>query len=146
MCIFMHTQTCMHVYTHSHPDTELWKNPLPLFPIITTELIHPWFWLTWNLTEGLSHSAQICFQVPKDFRHNQPKPRQTSVPNLEMLRNNAAPSRNNSDLPQGRLLGSLDWAPISLHRAGGIISCGPTHKTTYLPGGVEREWWWWKGW
>lgn len=103
---------CVHLYTHrhawmfintvTHTQRTVLENSLPLFPIISTELIHPRLCLTWNLTEDLGHSVQICFHVPKNFKPNQPKPLQALIPNLEILRNSAAPSRNNLDLHHGK--------------------------------------------
>lgn len=107
LCSYKERQVCVYIYAHTDMHGCLYsqrivlENPLPLFLIITTELIHPQLWLTWTFTEDLGHSVPICFHVPKNFIPNQTKPHQASIPNLEILRDSAALSRNNSDLPHG---------------------------------------------
>lgn len=89
VCVYIYTHTDKHscLYTVTHTQNCAGKPP-PSFSYHHYWTIHPWFWVTWNLT--------------KDLGHNQPKLRQASIANLEMLKNNAAPSRNNLDLPHGK--------------------------------------------
>lgn len=78
VCVCVHLYTHRHAWMFIHTDTHtqrtVLENPLPLSPIIITELIHPRLWLIWNLTEDLDHSVQIRFSVPKNLKPNRPKP------------------------------------------------------------------------
>lgn len=61
VCVYIHTHTDMHMclYTQSPRQRIVLENPLPPFPTVTTEFLHPRLWLTWNLTEDLGHNVPV---------------------------------------------------------------------------------------